>query len=121
MNNTAVTKNPLIIAVLAIVLALAQHVATYSSGILLENFNQNIWLVINLSEVVVMMLAWNILKNPRPVIARIIMVISLILLVAIALENFIVPLNELFWLFNSTLLMFGLILSAIYLLKNDLP
>ena len=120
MTNLLVSRN--FVAVAAAVLILVQNALFLSSLSIIENLNQNVWLVVNSIEVIVLLIAAKLLMTTHQKIAVLLLIIATYLASAIILENFIYQVSggvgDGFWIFNSTLLSGGLILCVAYLFKK---
>ena len=105
------------VVVVAVALALAQNALFLSVSLLFDapSYMQTIWLSLNSVEVAVLWLAAALVWRVNRFVSVIVALIGLTLLVALVLENFIVALGDTFWVTNTTVLSFGLILGAIFL------
>ncbi len=103
----------------AAVLILVQNALFLSDMSIIEDLNQNIWLAVNSLEVIVLLIAAKILMPTHQKIVFVPIIIAAYLVIAIVMENFIYKVSggvgDGFWIFNSTLLIGGLILCVAYL------
>ena len=108
------------IAGIAVALVIVQHALHVSSLDLIDNMPQPIWLVANLLQAIVLFAAARMLVEKHKTIATLTGIIGACLVVSVVLENFVVAdtLGTPYWMPMSSLLIFGLILSAIYLVKD---
>ncbi|WP_424945690.1 hypothetical protein [Candidatus Spongiihabitans sp.] len=109
-----------LLAGLAIALVLIQH-GLYVSSVSLIEVHQGLWLVVNSVEAVLLIAVSRMLMAAHKTIAMIIGASGVILALAVVVENFIVTetLDDPFWISISLVVIFGLMLSSIYLLKNN--
>ena len=106
----------------AAVLILVQNALFLSSMSIIENLDQNVWLLVNSLEVIVFLIAAKMLMTTHQKIAVVPIIISVYLVIAIILENFVFKasggMGYGFWIFNSTVLIGGLILCVAYLFEK---
>ncbi len=106
----------------AAVLILIQNALFLAEMSIIENLNQNVWLVVNSLEVIVLLITAKMLMPMYQKIAIVPIGIAAYLVIAIVLENFIYRasggMGDGFWIFNATLLIGGLILCVAYLFEK---
>ncbi len=110
------------VASTAAVLILVQNALFLSALSIIDNLNQNVWLVVNSLEIIVFLIAAKMLMATHQKIAVVPMIIAVYLVIAIILENFVFKasggMGYGFWIFNSTVLISGLILCVAYLFEK---
>lgn len=114
----AKTKLKPAVVVVAVALTLTQNTLFLSTALLFDapSYLQNIWLALNISEVVVLLVAATLIWRINRLVSGILVLIAVHLLVGLVLENFVVEtLGDIFWVITTALLSFGLIVGAIFL------
>ena len=109
-----------LVACFAVALVLLQHILYVAAALGIASVSEAVWLVVNSAEIVILFAAARMLLRANKIAAMVTAAVGSALLIAVITEDFILSgtLGNSFWLPMSSVVIFGLMVAAIFVIKH---